>query len=538
MSSTTVFMSFDPGSKLRRGTNVTGRERERRCASTQFRDWLVILLLFALPAGATPSQDDGNEYLRQRLEQLTSAEVSGNDIQYAAPLVLQAFYQAHDFNAVWNDSTARALVAMTEDAESHGLDPADYLVTQLKALPPLSTLSGPPRADADLLLTEALLRFAYHCRFGKVDPSSIETTWNYSRSVGADGPFAALDRILHAQDFSGQFAQEIGHGAVYEAMRALLARYRGFAASADRWPTVAQGAPIKPNTKDPRVPVLRARLNAEGYQAGEAASTGADLFDPTLLGAVQAFQRSHGLGDDGVVGKGTVEELNVPAKDRVDQIRLNLERLRWVLIDRTPRFIGVNIAGYHVYYVENSKATWTTRAVVGKPYRKTPVFRAEMKYLVLNPDWTVPPTILRKDVLPKMAKDPSYLADHNMDVVDKSGRAVDPKSVDWKRYPAATFPYIIRQRPGPTNSLGLVKFIFPNPHFVFLHDTPSRDLFEKTDRSFSSGCIRIENPLDLAEISASKQARVVTVLPSTPDRRRDLQNDLSGPADSSPGQCT
>ena len=153
-----------------------------------------------------------------------------------------------------------------------------------------------------------------------------------------------------------------------------------------------------------------------------------------------------------------------------------------------------------MYYVEDSKATWTTRAVVGKPYRKTPVFRAEMKYLVLNPDWTVPPTILRKDVLPKMVKDPSYLADHNMDVVDNSGCAVDPKSVDWKRYPAATFPYIIRQRPGPTNSLGLVKFIFPNPHFVFLHDTPSRDLFEKTDRSFSSGCIRIENPLDLAEI--------------------------------------
>lgn len=476
--------------------NLTERACEHVSSFAKFRDWLVILLLFSLPAGAAPGPDDGNDHLRQRLEQLTAAEGAG--IRYAAPSVLQAFYQTHDYNAVWSDATARAFVAMAEDAQSHGLDPVDYLVTQLKALPPLSTLSGPARADADLLLTEAFLRFAYHCRFGKVDPKSIETTWNYSRSVSADGPFAALDRIMRAEDFSGQFMQEMGHGAVYDAMRALLARYRGFADSEDRWPTVAQGAPIKPNARDPRVPVLRARLIAEGYEAGVADT--ADLFDPVLLGAVQAFQRSHGLGDDGVVGKRTVEELNVSAQDRVDQIRINLERLRWVLVDRTPRFIGVNIAGYRMYYVEDNKPTWTTRAVVGKPYRKTPVFRAELNYLVLNPYWTVPPTILRKDVLPKMAKDPAYLAEHNMDVVDASGHAVDPKTVDWPRYPAATFPYLIRQRPGPTNSLGRVKFIFPNPHFVFLHDTPAKDLFEKPDRTFSSGCIRIENPLDLAEI--------------------------------------
>jgi murein L,D-transpeptidase YcbB/YkuD len=153
-----------------------------------------------------------------------------------------------------------------------------------------------------------------------------------------------------------------------------------------------------------------------------------------------------------------------------------------------------------VYYVEDDDVRWTARAVVGKPYRKTPVFRADMTYIVLNPDWTVPPTILRKDVLPAIVRDPSYLTQKRMDVVDRNGRVVDPASIDWKDVSARSFPYSIRQRPGDDNSLGRIKFIFPNPHFVFLHDTPSRELFARDERLFSSGCIRVEHPLELAEI--------------------------------------
>jgi murein L,D-transpeptidase YcbB/YkuD len=169
-------------------------------------------------------------------------------------------------------------------------------------------------------------------------------------------------------------------------------------------------------------------------------------------------------------------------------------------VGRAPNFVAVNIAGFRVYYIDDDHITWSARAVVGQPYRATPVFRAAMKYLVLNPDWTVPPTILLHDVLPAMHKDPGYLAREHMEVVDYQGRHVDPATLDWSRYPGAPFPYLIRQLPGPTNALGRIKFMFPNSHFVFLHDTPKRALFDRADRTFSSGCIRVEHPLELAAI--------------------------------------
>jgi murein L,D-transpeptidase YcbB/YkuD len=192
--------------------------------------------------------------------------------------------------------------------------------------------------------------------------------------------------------------------------------------------------------------------------------------------------------------------LNVPVEGRVDQLRVNLERLRWVARDEEPRFVAVNIAGFTVYYVENERVEWSARAVVGRTYRQTPVFRAPMTYLVLNPDWTVPPTILRKDTLPALRQDPNYLAENHMDVVDAMGRPIDASSIDWTRYPGERFPHYLRQRPGPWNALGRIKFIFPNDHFVFLHDTPTKALFERSERTFSSGCIRVERPFELAEI--------------------------------------
>jgi murein L,D-transpeptidase YcbB/YkuD len=209
---------------------------------------------------------------------------------------------------------------------------------------------------------------------------------------------------------------------------------------------------------------------------------------------------------DSVVGRKTLAALNVPAAARVDQLRINLERLRWVMRDREPRFVAVNIAGFSVYYIEGDDLLWSARAVVGRPYRQTPVFRAEMTYLVFNPDWTVPPTILRNDTLPAIRKNAAYLDENHMDVVNATGRPIDPATIDWTRYPPERFPYYIRQRPGPWNALGRVKFIFPNDHFVFLHDTPTKALFERSERTFSSGCIRVERPFELAEIVLRGQA--------------------------------
>jgi murein L,D-transpeptidase YcbB/YkuD len=188
----------------------------------------------------------------------------------------------------------------------------------------------------------------------------------------------------------------------------------------------------------------------------------------------------------------------VPVEQRIERIRASLERTRWVLADLDDEYVVVNIAGFHLSLVRDDNIVWRTRVQVGRPYRRTPVFKAELTYLVFNPTWTVPPTILREDILPAVRRNSGYLASRNIDVIDSRGHIVDPASIDWRGQ--RSFPYRFVQRPGATNALGQVKFMFPNEHTVYLHDTPSRDLFERESRAFSSGCIRVEYPRELVRL--------------------------------------
>jgi murein L,D-transpeptidase YcbB/YkuD len=225
------------------------------------------------------------------------------------------------------------------------------------------------------------------------------------------------------------------------------------------------------------------------------------VFDTALEQGVVAFQDRHNLEADGAIGAQTLAAMNVTVDERIDQIRVNLERLRWVVRDIEDEFVITNIASFRTYLVRDREIVWSGRSQVGRFYRQTPVFTAKIKYLQFNPTWTVPPGILTKDILPAIQKDIGYLARKNMDLIDRDGKKVDPASVDWSQYRAGRLPpYQFVQRPGPTNALGRVKFIFPNSHFVFLHDTPSKALFERTERTFSSGCIRVENPFVFAEL--------------------------------------
>ena len=199
-----------------------------------------------------------------------------------------------------------------------------------------------------------------------------------------------------------------------------------------------------------------------------------------------------------MVGQQSLMALNVPVQDRIDQIRLSLERLRWVQSELSEAFVVVNIAGFQVFLIRQQQLVWIARAMVGTPYRQTPVFRGNIRYLELNPTWTIPPGILSQDTLPAIKRDPNYLKRKRISVLDPDGRRLDPSTVNWQAY-TTRLPYTLRQKPGPDNALGRIKFIFPNPHFVFLHDTPGRELFDRAERTFSSGCIRIENPLEFAE---------------------------------------
>jgi murein L,D-transpeptidase YcbB/YkuD len=419
-----------------------------------------------------------------------------------APDFIRSLYVGRAFAPLWDDRRADALLGMIGEVESHGLDPRDYLFEELRARLPLARLDAADRADADILLSEAFLRLAYHLRFGKVDPSGLDANWNYSRRIESDDPTGLLTSIVESDDLASAMNAALGHGPIYDNLRRWLVRYRALEA-AGGWPEVSPGTTLHPDDDDARVVELRRRLAAEAYALDELEST---KFDAALARQVGAFQSRHGLDSDAIVGRKTLAALNVSAKARVDQLRINLERLRWVVRDREARFIAINIAGFQVYFIDGDEIAWSARAVVGRPYRQTPVFRATMTYLVFNPDWTVPPTILRNDTLPAIHKNPAYLEENHMDVVNATGRPIDPASIEWARYPAERFPYFIRQRPGEWNALGRVKFIFPNDHFVFLHDTPTKTLFEKSERTFSSGCIRVERPFELAEILLRGQA--------------------------------
>jgi murein L,D-transpeptidase YcbB/YkuD len=213
---------------------------------------------------------------------------------------------------------------------------------------------------------------------------------------------------------------------------------------------------------------------------------------------MRRFQDRHGLTADGALGPATLAVLNVPVGARIDQIRANLERARWVLYDPRSDFIVVNIPGFQAYAIRSGEVVWKSRVVVGKPYTQTPVFSANMTYAVVNPTWTVPLNIARSETLPALRRNPGYLASHNMDAFGSGGKAVDPTTVNWSAATASQYRFV--QRPGPDNALGYMKFMFPNGHDVYLHDTPSRNLFEKDARAFSHGCIRVDDIHGLAEL--------------------------------------
>jgi len=449
--------------------------------------------------------DSAAELIRVRIENLPDAPLV-DDVHVASERVLELLYRRQSFEPLWKSrDNIEAFVGLVSRAEEQGLLPRDYHAPKLaRMIETLNRESGDlrRRVDLDLLLTHSLLRYVYHLRFGKVDPASLDAKWNFTRQLPDPD---VIDRLLAFIDNPRPPLQQIipqtpDYGRLQEA----LARYRAIAQSGG-WPAVPPGPTLKREMSDPRVGLLRERLRVTGELDAPAGEP--NHFDETLKQAVISFQRGHGLQADGAVGAQTLAALNVPVESRIDQLRVNLERTRWVFQDIGDNYVLVNIAGFRVTFVLDGRPVWTTRAVVGRPYRKTPVFRSKITYLVFNPTWTVPPTILREDLLPKLRADPGLLGRQNMTLRDSRDRAVDPGSIDWGSVSFRDFPYAVRQAPGPDNALGQVKFMFPNAYSIYLHDTPSRDLFSKPDRTFSSGCIRVEHAEKLASLLLDDPAR-------------------------------
>jgi murein L,D-transpeptidase YcbB/YkuD len=422
-----------------------------------------------------------------------------------------SFYRQRDFAAAWTSRQAlgeqgRRLLIILQAAQQEGLRPEEYHVKTIALLAEqLSIFHGQgisveplQLARLDILLTDAYLRYAGDVTGGRVEADKVyPKEW---RNPPRNGNLVASLQSSLESDLAVKALQDmLPDDPEYRRLRDYLTTYRQLAAEGG-WPQLPEGPLLKVGQKDWRVPWLQQRL----IQTGDLKAFDRPAewgFDQPTADALARFQTRHDLKVDGRLGPETLAALNLSVEERIRQIEINLERWRWLPRDFGQRYLAVNIADFSLEVVEKGETVLAMPVVVGTDYRRTPVFSAKLRYLDFAPYWNVPYTILKEDKLPLIKKNLNFIASHHYEIVTQRDRliqSIEPETVDWEGVTVETFPGMLRQKPGPWNALGQVKFMFPNKFHVYLHDTPSRHLFDRKRRSYSSGCIRVERPFDLA----------------------------------------
>jgi murein L,D-transpeptidase YcbB/YkuD len=453
---------------------------------------LVLLVLFGAMSVSSVSPSSVQETMRRWIENHHNApfKVLGETIYCTT--ALPAHYQKSLYQVVWDSSMRLALLNVLELANEEGLNASDYHTELLRNYSHKTDLTTTEQAGLELIATDAFLLYSSHLIGGKVNPETIGAEWHVVRRGG--DPVELLNRVVDTKQVKEILTTILPQQAVYVGLKTALKQYIDIVKGGG-WEPVALGETLKRGMDSERIVQLRKRLVVTGDLAERDALT--TVFDERLEIAVKNFQGRLGLFQDGEVGQQTLAALNVSAAERMEQVRLNMERWRWLPNHFSSYYIKVNIADFTLEVIKNGKIEKKHKVIVGKSYRKTPVFSSKMTYLVLNPTWTVPSTILTNDILPAVRKDVNYLKNKNLTVYDSRGNKIDPLGANWSTYNLRSFTYM--QAPGPDNALGVVKFMFPNAFSVYLHDTPAKELFEKSERSFSSGCVRVQHPLLLAE---------------------------------------
>jgi murein L,D-transpeptidase YcbB/YkuD len=429
-----------------------------------------------------------------------------------APAVLQDIYRTRAYQPVWvlteePPPQADALLKAIRQAGQDGLKPEEYHLPEITAL--LSEWrtgvgSRVPfpvarQVDLELLLTDALVAYGSHLLNGRVNPEILYPAWaSYSKDFHLS---AVLENMMSGGSIEAALQHLTPQAPLYRNLMQALAVYTKIAESGG-WPTLSLSRNVqKKEDHDHYLSLLRQRL----ILTGDLPST--ELpdrigYDESLKAAVRRFQKRHGLQDDGEVGPATLRAMNVPAEKRVEQIRINLERLRWLPEKIGDRHILVNIADFMLTVFQEGRVVMDMPIVVGKLEQRTFTFSAKMTYLELNPYWNIPKAIAKKEILADVQKDPEYLKKKKIRVIEyrrHEDREIDASTIEWSKIRPDKLRYSFRQDPGPGNALGRIKFMFPNKFNIYLHDTPERHLFKKTRRAFSHGCIRVANPIDLAE---------------------------------------
>jgi len=432
---------------------------------------------------------------------------------------LNAYYKENDGALLWlGTGRAPKLIAWLRSAADDGLDPANYPSDQLaKLIEAVPVTDDRGRAIIELHFSAAFLEYASDLQVGRFLPRKVDPDF-FLQKRNID-QLAALTGLAKARNLDQFFEGWQPSAPEYASLRVVLADYRALA-KAGGWPTVPMGDTLKPGMTDPRVPALRARLAVTDGASPQAPAGAKNRYDDELVGIVKAFQARHGLDVDGLVGRGTIVALNVPVEERIQEIIVAMERWRWLPANLGSQYLMVNIAGFELTRVRDDKVEEKMAVVVGKPYARTPVFSDAVKYLEFNPYWNVPTSIAIKEELPKLRQNPAARAAAGFEAV-RGGKVYALTSINWNQYGPGNFPFQIRQRPGPNNALGRVKYMFPNQFNVYLHDTPAKSLFSKVDRAFSHGCVRLSRPLELAppvlaagDVSGWSEARVDKVVAS------------------------
>lgn len=447
-------------------------------------------------------------YAARVLEALeTTAPIAAGNAGDPMAAALRAFYASRGFQPIWtNPETgalprASALWQAVQAADEDGLEPADYLTEGEGSLFLATDEANLARLEA--ALSWAYVRLASDLASGRTVPSEVDPE-HYVHPIDID-PAAALAAAAAAEadEIGALVAANAPQTEAYRKLKAALQTYRAIQRLGG-WTVMSGGEIMRPGDRGPRIAELRRVLAERGEALPVASSPEAEtVFDPDLEAAVTAFQRRHGLKPDGHFGPNTLSALNAPVGQRIEQIKINMERRRWMPDHLGARYAFVNLADFRLEVKFDGETVFETRVVVGREADRTPVFSDRMTYIVINPYWNIPPSIARDEMLPQLRRDPYALLEKGIRVFSGWGAdavEIDPGMIDWTQVSGRRFPFKLRQDPGDQNALGRVKFMFPNHFNIYLHDTPSKSLFERTVRTFSHGCIRVEDPLRLAQL--------------------------------------
>ncbi len=425
-----------------------------------------------------------------------------NNLKFYDAPGMKAFYESRGSEPVWIQNSffgqkkTKAILSVLENSWTHGLNPNQYHTNEIRQL--MDEAKGADRFQLDLVISDALVRYGRDMSAMRVNPKRIGQRSRYWRTPlrGID----ILDYVAGSSDVKSAMQNMAPKGKLYKKLQEELNRLY-------QTPATEKGESFKVNVKGLIRPgannkaVLRIR-NRMGYKA-ESAPQGAYYYDDELARAVMAFQKSHSLKPDGIVGRQTVKLMNITREDKINQVLANLERLRWVEQSKPNRYIMVNVPSATLWAVENEKVKIEMPVVVGRPKRPTNIFSTQVTGIRYNPTWTVPPTIKRDDYLPKLRENPYYLSDRGIELVE-DGMTVDPGEIDWnsKTWSEVNAMRMI-QGSGRGNPLGQVRFLMNNPFNIYLHDTTTKSYFKRSNRALSSGCIRLEKPIELADFVLS-----------------------------------